>query len=336
MPGYVQFLRGQLLQGVPVPQTSFPGQTIIVTGASSGLGLDACKHLLRLGAARIVMGVRNMEKGEKAKAEILSSTKSKTETKTQIEVWPVDLTSYSSILAFCDRAAELPRLDHAILNAGVHTEEYSAAEGLESTITVNVVSTFLMGLYLLPTLRQSAQKHDKGLTPHLTITGSAVHFWANTKSLTSIPKEVNILEWLSDQDRANMKERYYLSKLLVTLLARRMGKELDKSAAAGKPLVIVNNIGPGFCRTELFRDLDNPALGVMLRVIGRSSEEGSRTLVWGLLAGKESQGVYMSEGVVKPMSDFAKSKDGDMLGEKLWKEVLGVAEQVRPGAGNLI
>jgi len=40
-----QFLGGQLLEMPRMPSTSFEGQTVIVTGANSGLGFDASKHL---------------------------------------------------------------------------------------------------------------------------------------------------------------------------------------------------------------------------------------------------------------------------------------------------
>ena len=341
MGGYAQFIKGQIIEGVPKPTTSFAGQTLIVTGANSGLGLEACKHLVRLHASRIVMAVRTVSKGEAAKAEILAS--SLTSSTTQIEIWPLDLTSYASVASFCDRAATaLERLDHAILNAGVHLDNaYTAAEGLETTLTVNVVSMALMALLLLPTLRKSALAHGQtpgAPTPHISVTGSAVHFWANTKTLTSIPAGEKILRTLSEKDRAVMKERYYLSKLLVTLLVRQIAARIEKSAATAaaasdlsKPRVIINDVAPGLCRTDLFRHMDSAGMNVGLRVIGRSSEEGSRTLIWGVLGGKESQGAYMSEGVVKPVSMFAKGKEGQALGERLLGEVLEIAEGVRPG-----
>ena len=40
-----QFLSGQMLQTPPLPTTSFSGQTVIITGANTGLGLEAAKQL---------------------------------------------------------------------------------------------------------------------------------------------------------------------------------------------------------------------------------------------------------------------------------------------------
>lgn len=48
-------------------------------------------------------------------------------------------------------------------------------EGNESTITVNVVSTFLLALLILPKLQETAQQFN--ITPNLTIVSSEVHFF---------------------------------------------------------------------------------------------------------------------------------------------------------------
>lgn len=331
MPGVVQFLHGQLLQTVPLPTTPFIGRVIIVTGANSGLGLDATKHLVRLKAAKVIMGVRDLKKGQTAREEVLKSSPGKS-IETEIEVWPVDLSMYSSVVAFADRAAaSLTRLDAAILNAGVDLTAFSLSEGLETTLTVNVTSTFLLALLLLPTLRKTATGH--GVLPHLAVVGSVVHFWANFKSITEVPEGRNILKTLSDKETAVMRERYFLSKLLVRLCVMQLARAITETASVGKPMVVVTDVAPGWCKTALFRHEDSAAARVALRLIGRGSEEGSRTLIWGILEGKESHGAYMSEGQVKKASPFARGEEGWTVGQRIWKEVMEVAEGVRPGLG---
>lgn len=86
----------------------------------------------------------------------------------------MDLTSYKSVKAFCQRANGLERLDIVVENAGIAVPAYEAAEGMESTITVNVVSTFLMALLLLPKLREDAGKRGT-FTPRLCIVASDAH-----------------------------------------------------------------------------------------------------------------------------------------------------------------
>lgn len=55
------------------------------------------------------------------------------------------MANYSSVLAFDDDAySTLSRLDAVVVNAGVSLHEFELAEGIESTLTINVVSTFLL------------------------------------------------------------------------------------------------------------------------------------------------------------------------------------------------
>lgn len=57
----------------------------------------------------------------------------------------------SSVVAFAERiASELDRVDAVLLNAGIETNVFETADGDESTLTVNVVSPFLLALALLP------------------------------------------------------------------------------------------------------------------------------------------------------------------------------------------
>jgi retinol dehydrogenase-12 len=111
MSGVPQFLRGQLLQTPTLPQADLTGQTIIVTGANSGLGLDASKHLARLNVSHLILACRSVSKGEVAKEQILASTR---KSSTKIEVWPLDLCSYVSVLDFAARCKTLSRLDTVI------------------------------------------------------------------------------------------------------------------------------------------------------------------------------------------------------------------------------
>lgn len=143
-----------------------------MTGANVGLGLEAARHFTRLGAAKVILACRDTEKGERAKADIERSTaRSGT-----VEVWPLDLCSFESVKQFCRRADQLPRLDVVVENAAVAMvgPQGTLAEGYESTITVNVVSTFLMALLLLPTLRRNATRFN--IQPNLVIVSSDAHF----------------------------------------------------------------------------------------------------------------------------------------------------------------
>lgn len=196
--GIFSDLHTQIVFTPPVPTSDFSGKTVIVTGANVGLGKEAAKHFIRLGAEKVICTVRSVSKGEAAKADIEAETKRTG----VVDIYELDYASYASVKSFAAKVAELPRLDIVILNAGVATEQWEVFEDNESTITVNVASTTLLTLLLLPILRSSAAKFS--MEPVITIVGSGIHAW------TSFPerKTPNSLATLNNKETANMKDRY--------------------------------------------------------------------------------------------------------------------------------
>lgn len=167
------FFYSQLFRTPPHPAQSFAGQTVIVTGANVGLGLEAARHFYRLDCAKLIIAVRTVSKGEAAKEDIIQSVKHRTDANA-IEVWSLDLASTASTVAFAERVnKDLTRVDAVIENAGINIKEYSVSEGTEQTIQVNVINTFLLALSLLPKLRETAKLANS--LPHLTIVTSEAH-----------------------------------------------------------------------------------------------------------------------------------------------------------------
>jgi len=140
-----------------------------------GLGLEAARHCVRLGAAKVVLGCRSTEKGEAAKADIEASTRCAPGV---VEMWHVDLSSFESVKAFCRRAADtLPRIDVLLANAGLAIGEYVENDGHESSVAVNVISPFLMALMLLPALRRTAVRYND--TTHVVVVSSDAHVFVS-------------------------------------------------------------------------------------------------------------------------------------------------------------
>jgi NAD(P)-dependent dehydrogenase (short-subunit alcohol dehydrogenase family) len=227
--------------------SSYAGQTIIVTGSNTGLGKEAVRHFVRLGAAHVIIACRSLEKGEAAKADIDRTERCK---KDVVQVWKLDLASYESTIQFAERVErEIPggRLDKALLNAGITPDGWNYAEENEATITVNVVSTFLLAYLLLPKLKQTATKYN--IRPNLTITASEVHFWAKFQERSE--PEGQIFAKLSEKPKnaTSMSvgmERYEVSKLLEVLIIREMA---DRSGGKnGNPVVTINCVNPGLCK----------------------------------------------------------------------------------------
>jgi NAD(P)-dependent dehydrogenase (short-subunit alcohol dehydrogenase family) len=195
------FLRSQLFTNLPYPSWKFDGQTVIITGSNTGLGLEAARHIARLGAGKVILAVRTISKGEKAAESIISSTHA---TKDVLEVWPLDLCSYESIKAFGARIQTLDRLDAVIQNAGVLTNHYKVEKesGLESHIAINSVAAVLVGLVALPKLEETARQ--TGTRTRLSFVGSDLHLVAAFKEAEH---DESLFEVLSDEKIANMSDR---------------------------------------------------------------------------------------------------------------------------------
>lgn len=131
-----------------------------------GLGLESAKHFVRLNAARVILGCRNLEKAEDAKKMIEEST----QRQGVVQVWQVDLTSFESVKEFASRVDQLDRLDIFINNASMIAVKRELFEGHETQVTVNVISTALLSVLVLPTLRRSGKQFN--ITPHLVIVSS--------------------------------------------------------------------------------------------------------------------------------------------------------------------
>src|SRR3954447_24769408 len=125
----------------PEKLPSLDGRTAIVTGANSGIGLAAARELARAGA-RVVMAVRNTEKGDAA-ASALSGT---------VEVRRLDLADLSSVREF---ASDFDGdIDLLINNAGVMAvPESRTADGFEMQIGTNHLGHFALTNLLLPQVR---------------------------------------------------------------------------------------------------------------------------------------------------------------------------------------
>lgn len=163
------FLRSQFTT-LPYPNHSFRNQTVIITGANTGLGLEAARHFVRLGAAKVILACRSLDKGFNAKKDIEHSF---VVDPSVIEVWEVDVGNWESVRAFCKRVEGLERVDCLVENAGVATPRFEIVEGCEKTVAVNVIGTFLMALLVLPKLRETVGRFN--VVPRLTIVASDAH-----------------------------------------------------------------------------------------------------------------------------------------------------------------
>jgi dehydrogenase/reductase SDR family protein 12 len=152
LPGYskIGYLTRQFL--LPSGSSDVSGRSILVTGASAGIGEAACVRFAQLGA-RIHLVVRNADRGRAAVDRISAASGSR-----DIRLHLCDVSSMESVRDFSARFVDSGEpLNVLINNAGVlvHERTYTN-EGFELTFATNVLGPFLMTALLLPVLRRSA------------------------------------------------------------------------------------------------------------------------------------------------------------------------------------
>lgn len=325
------FLYSQLLVRIPFPTTSFSGQTILITGSNVGLGLEAARHIIHLGAAKVVLAVRTLSKGEAAAEDIVRCTGVM---KDVIEVWKLDMSDVESVKAFAKRASGLQRLDAAVLNAGVLTNDFNSAHsslGMESTIAVNVVGTLLLAALLLPTLRRSAK--TTGQRGRLAIVGSDTMYVADPAGLRPTKAGQTILDHLNDPNTRDMSSRYPLSKLLVFWSLQHLARLSPLSAESN---VIITDLTPGFCRSTIMRDegSNNAAFALISSLLARTTEVGGRTLVFGAsttLPAEAHGKMVMDNRVVSKQWENIDNPQLKSFEEKWNAELFTLLDELAPG-----
>ncbi|KAL4758553.1 uncharacterized protein BDW70DRAFT_141509 [Aspergillus foveolatus] len=314
---------------LPYPTQSFKDAVILVTGGNTGLGLEAARHFVRLQAAKVILAVRDTQKGEQAKLSIEAPTK----VHGVVEVWPLDLEDVRSVQNLAAKASCLPRLDVVVANAGISTNKWALVGDMERTIQVNVLSTFLLILTLLPKMQEQDMEGRNRARPRVVVVSSEGH---ETTAFAE-QKAARIFDALRDQKQANMDERYDTSKLIQLYLVRALAERLSQS---DKPPVTLNAVSPGLCKTGLLRETPLVArllTGPVMAILARNAEEGSRTLVHAAAADDgETNGKYLRDCKVTEPAAFVRSQEGRATQERLLQELLDELEKVAPGIRNNI
>ncbi|KAJ9633505.1 hypothetical protein H2204_006888 [Knufia peltigerae] len=324
----------QFFQTPAYPTQNFAGQIVVVTGSNVGLGLEAARHFYRLNCAKLILAVRTVSKGEKAKEDIVQSIKHRSDADA-IEVWPLDLNSTTSTLEFAHRVKKgLPRLDVLVENAGVGAQRWTLVEGFEQSIQVNVVNTLLLGMLLLPTLTATKDKYEHA-SPHLVIVSSDGLRFTRFKQIN----EPDIYQALNTEKGFNAFEWYCISKLLEVLFIRELVKRLGGHKTTSMVPVVINLVNPGMSHSSFAREASLPARiidSVMRWMFARSTEVGSRTLVLGANAGPTSHGHFMSDGENQKVAEWVEQDVGERAQIKVFEQTMKVLEVRSPGIGRAV
>ncbi|MBM7837190.1 NAD(P)-dependent dehydrogenase (short-subunit alcohol dehydrogenase family) [Alkalihalobacillus xiaoxiensis] len=201
-------------------------KVVIVTGANSGLGLETAKHFAGAGD-RVILAVRNMEKGMKAEKELLHL-----HPKADVQCAELDLSRLDSVHEFA-KALSMKEdvVDILINNAGVMMPPFSMTEdGFELQMGSNHFGHFALTGLLLPLL-------EKGEASRVvTLTSIAYRYGAI---------DFNNLDGINGYKSSTF---YGQSKLANLLFARELNDRLTSNQ--NKTISIAAH--PGLSSTNLF------------------------------------------------------------------------------------
>jgi len=231
------------------------GRTICITGANSGLGLEAARNLVGAGA-HVIMACRNVEKAEAAAQGLRAG-------KGSVEVRQLDLASLASIRQFSEQLlADRIELDGLLNNAGLMALDQSRTEdGFETQIGVNHLGHFALTGLLLPSLMKR---------PNSRI--------VNVSSLGHIPGKIHLDDLMCDRRRYSRWGAYFQSKLANILFTNELERRLRETQST----TIALAAHPGTARTELGKSGSSATNFVMRRltpVLTRTGVQGCEAQV---------------------------------------------------------
>ncbi len=270
------------------------GKVIVITGATSGLGLSAA-HQLAAAGARIEVVARNPEKAEGVCAQLNAKTPGSAST---VIADMGDLDSVRSAAA--ELLARHERIDGLIHCAGALDATYARTpQGIEQTAASQVAGPFLLTGLLLDALRAA---------------DAARVLWVSSGGMYSQPLVVDRLEMTAaDYDGSTAYAR--AKRAQVTLA------EMWAERVAGDG-VQVHAMHPGWADTPgVARSL--PTFRKLMGPLLRTTEEGADTLVW-LAATDElpasSSGSFWLDRRPRGIHRLKKTRDSDTPAEraKLW------------------
>ena len=262
-------------------------KTVVITGGNTGIGKETAVDLATRGA-KVIIGCRNLEKGEVAVQEIQTRSGNK-----NVFVEKLDLASLDSVRKFTDRIVKNePRLDILINNAGVMACPYQKTkDGFEMQFGVNHLGHFLLTMLLLELMKHSAPSRI------INVSSLAHTFGSGMINFDDIHSEKYYDAYAA----------YQQSKLANILFTRELSEHLEDTN------VTVNALHPGVVSTELQRHSSiSSALFYPLRwYFFKTAEQGAQTTIHCAVS-EEMEGVtgkYLADCTFNEPSIGAQDED---------------------------
>lgn len=274
--------------------TNLKNKTILITGATSGIGRETTLALASQGAT-LVLPVRNLEKGEAFKNEIVEKTGNH-----NIDLFECDLASLQSVRNFAAAfLAKYQELHILINNAGIWESKPSkSVDGIELTFAVNHLAPFLLTNLLLDVMKKSAPGR-------IVVVSSEAHRAG----------KINFND-LEGNSKWSSMGSYGQSKLANILFTRKLASLLANDK------ITVNCLHPGVVATRLFDKLPK-FLMKLFSFFMITPEKGAATSIY-LATSPDVEhisGEYFAKRKIKKTSSSAMSTK---VTDKLWDVSLGM------------
>ncbi|KAL1565548.1 Short-chain dehydrogenase TIC 32, chloroplastic [Salvia divinorum] len=277
------------------------GLTAIVTGASSGIGLETTRVLAKRGV-HVVMGIRNMPAGERAKQVIMKENPA-----AKVDAIQLDLSSMESVRSFASEftSSGLP-LNILINNAGVMTPPFAlSADKIELQFATNYLGHFLLTHLLLETMKKTAR--DTKREGRIVNVSSIAHRVSYRQGIQ--------FHKLNDEKSYSKAFAYGQSKLANILHANELARRLKEEGAD----ITANSLHPGVITTNLFRHFGifEGLMSSVGQLVLKNVEQGASTTCYLALHPhlKGISGQYFSNNNLSKPNHKASDKD---LAAKLW------------------
>jgi NAD(P)-dependent dehydrogenase (short-subunit alcohol dehydrogenase family) len=275
------------------------GRRYLVTGATSGIGLETVR-VLRARGASVLAAARSAEKVRAACADLPGEG----------ELVPLscELSDPASVRACVEQVRRTAALDGIIANAGIMAlPSLEQKHGLELQFLTNH-----MGHFLLVT----------GLTDRLADDGRVVML--SSEAHRSAPREGIEFDNLSGDRRYGPWRAYGQAKLANLLFARHLAKRFQGTRRTAFA------VHPGVIATNLFRHMGAPArlaMGIAKPLFLKTVPQGAATQVWAAVHPDAPRhgGEYLADcNVARPS---AQGRDV-ALAERLWTESERIAARL--------
>ena len=271
---------------------SLVGRVVMVTGATSGLGLAAAEGFARVGAT-VWLVVRSKARGEQARALVLERSDNH-----DVHVGLCDLSELRSVRRFAERfTAQVERLDVLVNNAGVlPARRTMSPNGIELTFATNVLGPFLLTNLLLPLLERSA--------PARII---------NVSSGGMYTQRIRVDDLQSERGEFDGATAYARTKRAQVILTEMCARRLEGRG------VVVHAMHPGWADTPGVES-SLPRFYRLTRPLLRTPEQGADTIVW-LGAADEpgrSSGLFWHDRRPRPTHLLPWTKETQQERERLW------------------